>query len=191
MAQPVSVTEFYSPSTDQWTIVKPMINLHKEASHFRLGSYVYIFGGYNIATKTGQKLMSRYDIVNDLWHTIGQVSSGMTGVGCCTLDLPWYMFENDECNEAVLAVQSNDQGSTIGVENNQNMIGVNANLEGLEDDQSEIEDDDEEENQYSSSGSSSCSGQLSEDEISERISLRKKYDGKNRRNKDSIENLVQ
>lgn len=96
MAQPVTVTEFYSPVTDQWTIVKPMTNLHKEASHFLLGQHVYIFGGYNIAAKTGQKLMSRYDTVNDLWQTIGQLPSGMTGVGCCVLDLPWFLLDPNQ-----------------------------------------------------------------------------------------------
>lgn len=94
MAQPVTVTEYYTPSSDQWTIVRPIVNLHKEASHFLLGQYVYIFGGYNIAAKTGQKLMSRYDAVNDLWQTMGQFSSGMTGVGCCMLDLPWYVLDS-------------------------------------------------------------------------------------------------
>lgn len=95
MAQPVTVTEFYSPSTDQWTIVKPLTNVHKEASHFLAGKYVYIFGGYNITAKTGQKLMSRYDTVNDLWQTVGQLANGMTGVGCCVLDVPWFLLENE------------------------------------------------------------------------------------------------
>lgn len=108
MAQPVTVTEFYTPATDQWTIVKPLVNLHKEASLFCMGQFVYIFGGYNIATKTGQKLMSRYDTVNDVWQTIGQVSSGMTGVGCCLLDLPWFLIDS-----IVATSQKSDEQPTM------------------------------------------------------------------------------
>jgi N-acetylneuraminic acid mutarotase len=81
MAQPVLVTEYYTPSIDQWTIVKPMINLHKEASCFKINNHIYIIGGYNIQTKTGQKFISRYDYINDLWQTVGQMNTGMTGFG--------------------------------------------------------------------------------------------------------------
>jgi hypothetical protein len=90
-AQPVTLTEFYTPKTNQWTIVKPMINLHKEAScslSLIDSSLVYIYGGYNVRDKTSQKLISQYDCVKDAWSTVGQLTLGMTGVGACVLDLP-------------------------------------------------------------------------------------------------------
>jgi hypothetical protein len=93
MAQPVNVTEYYSPETDQWTIVKQSINLHKEATCFKLSNYIYVIGGYNIQAKTGQKCISRYDFLNDHWQTIAQLPNGMTGLGSCLIDLPWYEFQ--------------------------------------------------------------------------------------------------
>lgn len=92
-AQPVTLTEYYAPHTNQWTIVKPMLNLHKEASCIisvtnTNASIIYIFGGYNVETKTGQKLISQYDCDKDEWSTVGQLSHGMTGVSSCILDLP-------------------------------------------------------------------------------------------------------
>lgn len=102
-AQPTNVTECYSISTGQWSILKPMINLHKEASAIQVtDSSICIVGGYNIATKTGQKLVSRYNFVSDEWHTVGQLASGMTGVGCAILDLPWHIVhkESDKFNSS-------------------------------------------------------------------------------------------
>ena len=94
-AQPVTLTEYYTPLTNQWTIVKPMINLHKEASCFTFNSHIYILGGYNIQLKTGQKLVTKYDPENDSWLTVGQLNNGMTGVGACVLDLPWHVFDEN------------------------------------------------------------------------------------------------
>jgi hypothetical protein len=110
-AQPVTITEYYTPHTNQWTIVKPMINLHKEASCIisvsnRNASIIYIFGGYNVETKTGQKLISQYDCEKDEWSTVGQLSHGMTGVSSCILDLPSsYNERQNELND--LDISSN------------------------------------------------------------------------------------
>lgn len=95
IAHPVLTTEFYSVTSNQWTIVKPMVNLHKEANCVHINNYVYILGGYNIQTKTGQKLISRYDYANDLWHTfMHHLPAGMTGMGCCLIDLPYYLLNS-------------------------------------------------------------------------------------------------
>lgn len=106
MAQPVMVTEYYTPQTDQWTIVKPAINLHKEASYFKQGSFVYVLGGYNIQAKTGQKMVSRYDYVNDQWQTVGQLPAGLTGVGCCSIDVPSYVFDQEKEESVVEGASS-------------------------------------------------------------------------------------
>lgn len=98
VTQPVQVTECYSPRTNQWTMLKSMTNLHKEASYLTHKSHVYIIGGYNIHTKTGQKLVSRYDCEKDSWSTVGQLPSGMTGMSICLLDIPWFLLENEPMN---------------------------------------------------------------------------------------------
>ena len=94
-AQPVMQTEFYTPSFDQWTIVAPLSNLHKEASCIKYLNFIYIIGGYNIQAKCGQKFISRYDYANDCWENAGQLQNGQTGIGCCVIDLPSYLVLND------------------------------------------------------------------------------------------------
>jgi N-acetylneuraminic acid mutarotase len=97
IAHPVQTTEYYSIETNQWTIVKPMMNFHKEANCLQLNNFVYILGGYNIQTKTGQKIISRYDYSKDIWHTYGQhLPAGMTGMGCCLIQLPWFLLNSND-----------------------------------------------------------------------------------------------
>lgn len=93
-AQPILQTEYYTPDYDQWTIVSSLNNLHKEASCVRYFNYIYIIGGYNIQAKCGQKVVSRYDYINDKWENFGQFSIGQTGFGCCLIDLPAYLLHD-------------------------------------------------------------------------------------------------
>lgn len=147
IAQPITVTEYYSPVTDQWTVVRPMTNLHKEASCFRMNNFVYIFGGYNLATKTGQKLISKYDFVNDLWYTVGQLPTGMTGLGCCLLDLPWYLVEtkeliNEDAN-SILMTNSNCSINNSSSSNRSNLSSTSL-IQKYQDEseQSDLDEDD-------------------------------------------------
>lgn len=104
IAHPVQTTEYYSVETNQWTIVKPMINMHKEAQCIHLNNYIYILGGYNIQNKTGQKLISKYDYLNDLWQTfVYHLPSGMTGMGCCLIELPNYLFDSKNSSSELIA----------------------------------------------------------------------------------------
>ncbi len=99
IAHPVLTTEYYSIETNQWTMVKPIVNLHKEANCIHLNNFVYVLGGYNIQAKTGQKLISRYDYTNDVWHTFAHsLPAGMTGMGCVLIDLPYYLLNNNTNN---------------------------------------------------------------------------------------------
>ncbi len=95
IAQGVTCTEFYSVESGRWIVARPMLNLHKEASCFKLNSHIYVIGGYNIITKTGQRMISRYDYVNDVWDSMIQIQlpSGVTGMGLAIIDLPWFAFE--------------------------------------------------------------------------------------------------
>ena len=111
-AQPVLLTEYYTPHTNQWTIVKPMINLHKEAQCFTLNNYIYILGGYNIQAKTGQKLITRYDYINDAWNTVGQLTNGMTGMGACIIELPWHVFDDQDTHSLIDNCEGDDESSS-------------------------------------------------------------------------------
>lgn len=108
-AQPVMQTEFYEPEFNQWTIVAPLSNLHKEASCVKYLNSIYIIGGYNIQAKSGQKITSRYDYVNDTWENIGQLNAGQTGVGCCVIDLPSYLVNNDDDDGDECILTNNDR----------------------------------------------------------------------------------
>jgi kelch-like protein 9/13 len=95
LTQPVMTTECYNVRTNQWTTLKPITNMHKEASCVRHADGVFIIGGYNMHTKTGQRLISRYEFGSDSWSTVGQMPGGMTGVGVCFMDLPWHFLESE------------------------------------------------------------------------------------------------
>ncbi len=89
-ALPVLQSECYDPSTDQWTIIAPLSISHKEASCVVYQDHVYVLGGYNVQTKTGQKMVSRYDLYSGTWETLGALPQSKTGVGYCVLKLPSY-----------------------------------------------------------------------------------------------------
>lgn len=89
-ALPVLQSESYDPSIDQWTLITPLSISHKEASCVLYQDQVYVLGGYNVQTKTGQKMVSRYDPCTNMWETVGSLPQSHTGVGYCVLQLPTY-----------------------------------------------------------------------------------------------------
>ena len=89
-ALPVMQSESYDPSVDQWTLITPLSISHKEASCVIYQDQVYVLGGYNVQTKTGQKMVSRYDPYTGVWETVGSLPQSHTGVGYCVLRLPTY-----------------------------------------------------------------------------------------------------
>ncbi|ESO06389.1 hypothetical protein HELRODRAFT_186384 [Helobdella robusta] len=91
-ALPVMQSESYDPDIDQWTNITPLSVSHKEASCVLYRDKVYVLGGYNVQTKTGQKSVSRYDPYSAVWECVGSLSQSHTGVGYCVLKLP--KFEN-------------------------------------------------------------------------------------------------
>ncbi len=93
-ALPVLQSECYDPATDQWSIIAPLSISHKEASCVVYDGHVYVLGGYNVQTKTGQKMVSRYDPVSGTWQTVGPLPQSKTGVGYCVLKLPGAQFLN-------------------------------------------------------------------------------------------------
>lgn len=93
-AQPVMQSECYDPAVDQWTIIAPLSISHKEASCVVYNDQIYVLGGYNVQTKTGQKLVSRFDVYTGIWETVGALPRSLTGVGYCTLKLPSYNIDD-------------------------------------------------------------------------------------------------
>ena len=95
-ALPVLQSQSYDPATDQWTIISPLSISHKEASCVVYQDHIYVLGGYNVQTKTGQKMVSRYDLYTGTWETLGALPQSKTGVGYCVLRLPAYNLEISE-----------------------------------------------------------------------------------------------
>ena len=92
-ALPVLQSECYNPATDQWTLIAPLSISHKEASCVVYQDHVYVLGGYNVQTKTGQKMVSRYDTYTGTWESVGSLPQSQTGVGYCVLQLPTYSLD--------------------------------------------------------------------------------------------------
>jgi N-acetylneuraminic acid mutarotase len=86
-ALPVMISECYDPETSQWTLIAPLSLSHKEASCVVYHDAIYVLGGYNVQTKTGQKMVSRYDLITGTWETVGALPQSMTGVGYAVLKL--------------------------------------------------------------------------------------------------------
>ncbi|XP_074646998.1 kelch-like protein 9 [Tubulanus polymorphus] len=82
---PVMVSESYDPEVGQWTIIAPLSLSHKEASCVVYNDSIYVVGGYNVQTKTGQKMVSRFDLQSGTWEAIGELPQSMTGVGYAVL----------------------------------------------------------------------------------------------------------
>jgi N-acetylneuraminic acid mutarotase len=96
LTQPVMLTECYNIRSNQWHTLKPIINMHKEAACVKCDTHAFIIGGYNMHAKTGQRFISKYEFATDAWSTAGQMPSGMTGMGVCMLDLPWFVTLDGE-----------------------------------------------------------------------------------------------
>jgi hypothetical protein len=107
-AQAVLQTEYYSILNDQWTLVSPLLNLHKEASYFKNENFIYILGGFNVQAKCGQKIVSRYDFKKDLWENVYHLSIAQTGCTYVTIDLPLYTFNQVSNEELNLNNNEND-----------------------------------------------------------------------------------
>ena len=89
-ALPVLQSEAYDPASDQWSLIAPLSISHKEASCVLYQNSVFVLGGYNVQTKTGQKMVSKYDLSTGTWETLGALSQSMTGVGYTVVRMPAY-----------------------------------------------------------------------------------------------------
>ena len=83
-------SEAYDPHTDQWSVIAPLSISHKEASCALYQDQVFVLGGYNVQTKMGQKMVSKYDLTTGTWETVGALPKSLTGIGYCVLKLPAY-----------------------------------------------------------------------------------------------------
>ena len=92
-ALPVLQAESYDPAIDQWTLIAPLTVSHKEASSVVYRGQIYVLGGYNVQTKTGQRAVSRYDAEAGAWEQIGTLPVSQTGIGYCVLPLPTYNLD--------------------------------------------------------------------------------------------------
>lgn len=92
-ALPVLQCESYDPAVDQWTLIAPLAVSHKEASSVVYHGQIYVLGGYNVQTKTGQRAVSRYDAEAGAWEQMGTLPVSQTGIGYCVLPLPTYNLD--------------------------------------------------------------------------------------------------
>ncbi|KAK7939661.1 hypothetical protein WMY93_002987 [Mugilogobius chulae] len=68
--------EYYSPATDQWTVVAPMP---------RGQSDVYVVGGYSWNSRCMVDIVQRYDPEKDVWDRVFNVLEPLGGIRACTM----------------------------------------------------------------------------------------------------------
>ena len=107
-ALPVLQSEAYDPGTDQWSLIAPLSVSHKEASCVLYQNSVYVLGGYNVQTKTGQKTVSKYDLSTGTWETLGALTQSMTGVGYVVVSMPAYFVPESVLLNAAAASDRDD-----------------------------------------------------------------------------------
>jgi N-acetylneuraminic acid mutarotase len=100
LIRPVLESECYCTSNNEWKLVKHMDNFHKEASCLvKDDRFVFVFGGYNIHAKMGQKLVSKYDTKTDTWTTVGQFQYALTGSSVVMLDFPYFIHNGNNTDK--------------------------------------------------------------------------------------------
>lgn len=69
-----NVLQVYDPSTNVWTLKRPMPAARHYAAAAAIGNYIYVIGGFPPGTNARPlKTVERYDIVNDTWSAVASM----------------------------------------------------------------------------------------------------------------------
>ncbi|XP_014669030.1 PREDICTED: kelch-like protein 26 [Priapulus caudatus] len=79
--------ECYSPASDTWTEVAPMLVPRAEAGLVAIGNMIYVLGGYSWDTRQRLSSVERYDTEADAWTAVSEISRPYTGIGGAMLTL--------------------------------------------------------------------------------------------------------
>ncbi|KAM9342787.1 kelch-like protein 13 isoform 2-T2 [Pholidichthys leucotaenia] len=77
--------EYYSPDTDQWTVVAPMPRGQSDVGVTVFHGQIYVVGGYSWNSRCMLDIVQRYDPEQDMWDREFNVLEPLGGIRACTM----------------------------------------------------------------------------------------------------------
>ncbi|XP_029348789.1 kelch-like protein 9 isoform X1 [Echeneis naucrates] len=77
--------EYYSPETDQWTVVAPMPRGQSDVGVTVFKGQIYVVGGYSWNSRCMVDIVQRYDPEEDVWDRVFNVLEPLGGIRACTM----------------------------------------------------------------------------------------------------------
>lgn len=77
--------EYYSPETDQWTVVAPMPRGQSDVGVTVFNGQIYVVGGYSWNSRCMVDIVQRYDPEQDVWDRVFNVLEPLGGIRACTM----------------------------------------------------------------------------------------------------------
>ncbi|XP_034416879.1 kelch-like protein 9 isoform X2 [Cyclopterus lumpus] len=77
--------EYYSPDSDQWTVVAPMSRGQSDIGVTVFNGQVYVVGGYSWNSRCMVDIVQRYDPEQDVWDRVFNVLEPLGGIRACTM----------------------------------------------------------------------------------------------------------
>ncbi|XP_030614310.1 kelch-like protein 9 isoform X2 [Archocentrus centrarchus] len=77
--------EYYSPDTDQWTVVSPMPRGQSDVGVTVFNGQIYVVGGYSWNSRCMVDIVQRYDPERDVWDRVFNVLEPLGGIRACTM----------------------------------------------------------------------------------------------------------
>ncbi|KAL3969581.1 basement membrane-specific heparan sulfate proteoglycan core protein [Sarotherodon galilaeus] len=77
--------EYYSPETDQWTVVSPMPRGQSDVGVTVFNGQIYVVGGYSWNSRCMVDIVQRYDPDKDVWDRVFNVLEPLGGIRACTM----------------------------------------------------------------------------------------------------------
>ncbi|KAM4561865.1 kelch-like protein 9 [Fundulus diaphanus] len=96
--------EFYSPDTDQWTVVAPMPRGQSDVGVTVFNGQIYVVGGYSWNSRCMVDIVQRYDPEQDVWDRVFNVLEPLGGIRACTMTvhLPEGSVDEAEIQDCLL-----------------------------------------------------------------------------------------
>ncbi|XP_017285605.1 kelch-like protein 9 [Kryptolebias marmoratus] len=77
--------EYYSPDTDQWTVVASMPRGQSDVGVTVFNGQIYVVGGYSWNSRCMIDIVQRYDPEEDVWDRVFNVLEPLGGIRACTM----------------------------------------------------------------------------------------------------------
>ncbi|XP_039511476.1 kelch-like protein 9 isoform X2 [Pimephales promelas] len=97
--------EFYSPASDQWTVVAPMPRGQSDVGVAVFKERIYVVGGYSWNSRCMVDIVQCYDPEKDEWEKVFNVLEPLGGIRACTMTVhcPKGTTEEAEIQECPLS----------------------------------------------------------------------------------------